>query len=264
MSSTSRLFNRYDRLQRLIELGIVELSKFNDCRYNSHNRTFEDVSITDCASIDYGRAERFTDKLPATPLRLGAEHTQLMFEVPYCSGSDYSGSMVEKANYNEFGELYPDIPYVHNSFGGHGTFAIFIELCRFLSADLALDNENPTPENILETIEGLKDYPLINDEALSRMEMEATEEAWHDWMCDDMVREINKHFGIEFDYCDDNAQPNSKQAFAMLFWNWCERANEYPQDDGGSMFVRLEKLLPHIDLAEIEPFVTLPYLEKME
>jgi hypothetical protein len=264
MSATSRLFDRYARLQRLIKLGIVHLSEFRDSRYNSHNRTFDDVSITDCASIDYGRCEPYLGKLSSTPLRLGAEHTQLVFEVPYCSGSDYSGSMVEKANYKEFGELYPDVPYIHNSFGGHGTFAIFIELCRFLSADLALDNKNPMPENILETIEGLEDYPLIDDEALSQMEMEATEEAWHDWMRDDLRKAIEKAFSVEFDYCDDMSQPNSEQQFRKLFWNWCEKANEYPQDGGGQMYVRIENLIPHIDRDELEPFVTLPYLENME
>lgn len=264
MSATSRLFNRYDRLQRLINLGIVQLSEFSDSRYRSDNCTFEDVSITECAAIGYGRCAPYKGKLPSTPLRLSADHTQLVFEVPYCSGSDYSGSMVEKANYKEFGELFPDIPYVHNSYGGHGTFAIFIELCRFLSADLSLENENPTPENILETIEGLEDYPLINDEAISHLEMEATEEAWNDWIAFDLKRAIEKAFNVEFDYCADESQPNSKQAYATLFWSWCEKANEYPQDDWGSMYVRIEKLIPHINRDELEPFVTLPYLENME
>jgi len=94
----------------------------------------------------------------------------------WATGSDYSGDSVTLANFRELEKLWHDgeasiIPLS----GGYGTYGICISL--------------DTPESVWEIITALADYPCINDEAVSEVEMEWQEEALPD-LEKDMGREL--------------------------------------------------------------------------
>ncbi len=84
--------------------------------------------------------------------------------------SDYSGSMVERANAASLKEMFPNLFEV--SHGGHGTewWGINDENRRTISDE--------DFDRLKEVIEGLEDYPVIDDGKLSEMEWEAKAEYW--------------------------------------------------------------------------------------
>ena len=54
------------------------------------------------------------------------EEGELYFFLPYASGSDYSGSTVEKANHKEFLESYGEEQFVWEAHGGFDTYAVVL------------------------------------------------------------------------------------------------------------------------------------------
>ena len=102
-------------------------------------------------------------------------------EVPCTTYSGYSGGTVERANCDKFLEMFGDLPGVYEVTGGYGTRGVFIR-----RACLRCDE-------IREVIEGLDDYPLIDDESLSDLEMQLEDEAWDVWIKYDLERELDKH-----------------------------------------------------------------------
>ncbi len=99
----------------------------------------------------------------------------------FLSGSDYSGCLVERANYRDFLEDYGDRDGVHEVYGGHGTFAIAVRID-------AID------EDMAAVLDSLEDYPLISDETHGELELEAQNEAWDSWARGDFVAGLEARF----------------------------------------------------------------------
>ena len=109
-------------------------------------------------------------------------------EVPYATGSDYSGSLVERANFKALREYAEENDLLNETVfevnGGHGTFGLYISLkCQ-------------DPE-IWEMIKSLDSYPLLDEELESEMEIEAIDENWDSWAAYDFRRELEKQFKWE-------------------------------------------------------------------
>ncbi len=97
----------------------------------------------------------------------------------WVSGSDYSGGLVSRSNYEEFLEQFADSEDTEwfQVVGDHGTYGVVI---RF-------DADDRIPE-MGEFFDSLENYPVINSERHSRLEMEAEDEAWHSYGRRDFVR----------------------------------------------------------------------------
>ena len=103
------------------------------------------------------------------------------------SGSDYSGSLVEKSNYRKWMTLYKDgqDEWWTHAPGGHGTYAVVIDM-KAVPGDISTD--------VAEFLAALNDYPLADEELHSEMEMEAQEEAWKNWAERDFAKDLQKKF----------------------------------------------------------------------
>ena len=200
-------------------------------------RTFDRIDASDSAS--YGDLTDDAD---------GA-----YFLSDFLSGSDYSGSLVERANYREFLAEFGELDGVHEVYGGYGTFAIAVRVD-------AIDDA------MAEVFQGLEDYPLISEEAHSELELEAQEEAWESWAESDFVRALESRFGeyfAELVYvpCTEPAgqerlfetgerpKPASlEEAVRALFETARETANEYWIDEtGGSAWIAIDRVCDAID-----------------
>jgi hypothetical protein len=166
---------------------------------------------------------------------------ELYFFVPYASGSDYSGSTVERSNYVVFlAENVQD--WIHEVYGDFGTYAVAVSVNGLLSAD------EDVFDLICDTIEKLEDYPLIDDEALSQLEMEGTDEAWTSWVQSDFVRGLEKHFeGVDFEFPHDGL-------LREFFEKMAERANEYwyCEGCGRDTYIAIDRVIAKIDFADVE------------
>lgn len=109
-------------------------------------------------------------------------------EPKYMSYSDYSGSLVERSNIEEFIEQFGEYQSVEwwLRTGSHGSRGIV----------LRLDADERVPE-IGEFFEALDGYPLANEERHSELEMEVQNAAWADYGRSEFVRWLETE-GIVF------------------------------------------------------------------
>jgi len=164
----------------------------------------------------------------------------------YLGYSDYSGSQVERANVATFLERFGD-DYVIELHGGHGTFALAIHL--------------RASAEVWECLEGLENYPCLDDEALSNLETEAEDEAWKDSVESDFRKDLGGHFDIDLD--EVPAEP-----LYTLFLALAERANEYwYHETGGDCGIRLERLVQVAERSEVRALpgsIELPSIDDPE
>lgn len=95
-----------------------------------------------------------------------------------CSWGDYGGDIVHRANYEVLLERYPDtFITIGNDHDGNG---------------LALRFDSPAWNDVMTDLAGLDDYPLLDDEAMSDIEMRLLDEAVGDWLTMDIQRAVNE------------------------------------------------------------------------
>lgn len=94
-------------------------------------------------------------------------------EVPVCTYSDYSGTTVERSNCQSFLRIFAEHlgKDVWELCGGFNTTGVLIRT--------SLYENNP---EVKEVIDGLFDYPLINEEDYSELELELEQVSWDTWL----------------------------------------------------------------------------------
>jgi hypothetical protein len=183
------------------------------------------------------------------------EDTPVFVQAPYASGSDYSGSLVERSNFDALLEIAGDDlgRTVFTAYGGYDTFALFVWL----------GNEN---EALWEAMAGLDRYPLLDEQRHSELEMEAQEENWKSWAESDFRRAVEKEFSEEWNPEDafalDEWLDDLGDDIRVLFEHAREAANEYWVNESGyGMYIDIEKIveamtpeyLRHFDLVRRYP-----------
>jgi hypothetical protein len=168
----------------------------------------------------------------------------------YTSGSDYSGDLVNVSNHKAIIAMMPEtytdgIEYLDYS-GGHGTFALAI---RF----------DAVTEELIEAMESLEDYPVLDDSLHSELEMESQNEAWEstyrsdfktalgkalfqEWVdspaTDQKDNESDDDFSARQDavetFLSDDCGDMSNEVIDELFYKLSDRANVYWVNEQGS------------------------------
>jgi hypothetical protein len=249
-----------ERLERIKKLANLDLLRYEDyCPQGPSSRYsgLQEWGYTrridpDSKAVSYGDLK--PADCPENAVNyLGAlstdatEEGEVYFFLPYASGSDYSGSTVEKANHKEFLESYGEEQFVCEAHGGFDTYAVVLGLTGLL--ECADDTFNA----ILDIIEGLEDYPLINDEALSTLESDLADEAWDCWVAGDFRRALEKKFDCaEFEWPSDSD-------LRTFFEKKAEKANEYWFNEGygPDMYIRVDRIVEGIDLDDLADYTLL-------
>ena len=98
--------------------------------------------------------------------------------VPFASGSDYSCGSVERSNYEVLRERWGDWQNERgdnvtvNVYGGHGSYGLLVNLDAATLAQLQAVNE---------TLQELSQYPVVDENHLSELELEWAEESYESW-----------------------------------------------------------------------------------
>lgn len=110
----------------------------------------------------------------------------------YMSYGDYDNScMVERSNRKLFLEEYKEESGIYTITGRYGSSGVAI------SFKWLLDPANEEKaQSIIDLLNGLNDYPCIDDEDMSNMEYEAFYEALKDYGIEDTQRALSKKYGI--------------------------------------------------------------------
>lgn len=115
----------------------------------------------------------------------------IFVELPYTCSGDYIGELVQTANRNVLMKNYPDLIQIR-SMAYYAESAI-MPLVEFLK----VFNPNHDYHSILDDLEGLHNYPLIDDDELSHLELEVQSSEWSSWGADEVKRELAKLVGLK-------------------------------------------------------------------
>jgi hypothetical protein len=182
-----------------------------------------------------------------------SDETDVWALIEYTSWSDYSGSLVDKANHKTLTDSFDaasfedGIDYI-DYHGGHGTRALAVRL-----SSLDADDPDGWLESIVDTLEGLEDYPLADESLHSEMEMESQNEAWESWAKSDFERALLKtlqaHFEAQdnfrewLEYCDVSDFATDAQV-SEWFYTLADTSNTYwVNEQGEDMTIDVEDVL---------------------
>lgn len=152
--------------------------------------------------------------------------------VPYCGGSDYSGDSVTASNHRVFLKDFGKCPGVWNVYGGYGTYAIAVRI-----TDLT--------QEMIEIINRLESYPVIDEDAMFEMELEQQNEAWENWVRSDFTKALIKAFPSE-----ENTIGNMEDdQLYELFRNAMEKGNIYWENEtGNNAWIDVDEIAAHVEL----------------
>lgn len=187
-------------------------------------------SVADGDEIGYGRLDNVRG---LGDLRSLAKDGRLLVYVPSaCSGSDYNGGALARSNVRALESLAKgdDLPY-HLLHGNHGTHGIAFPLwCR--------------SKGLLEQLEGLSDYPVVDDETMGEVEREDETEAWDNWARSDWRKALEKETGVDLGEV-------SNEELARTFHEACEEAGRYFEHGEEGPWIDCEKLAKGAERAKI-------------
>lgn len=154
------------------------------------------------------------------------------------SGSDYSGSLVERSNHDAWARDFADGDgkWWAHAVGSHGTYAIVIRAWA-----VPEDQE----EAVTEFLAGLQDYPLADEGLHSGLEIEAQNEAWDRWARTDFRRALEKAHGADLDHVDG-------ERLWDLFGRASERSGRYWENQSGpDMWIDVDKVAAEVTAEEV-------------
>jgi hypothetical protein len=154
---------------------------------------------------------------------------------------DYDNScMVERSNYKLFLEEYKEEKGIFRIYGGYGSSGIAISI-RYLLDPV---NEDKADE-IIELLNNLNKYPVIDDEDMSNMEYDAFLESLDSFAireCNDLL--ANQYLIEVYDYDQDKLKEVLLEA---------DRNLDYPSyqiESGGSCYIDTKRLIKKVTLIQ--------------
>ena len=186
---------------------------------------WEDKNPDEYSSLSYSDFENATEK----PTEENKKDFYIMPDL--MSGSDGSGSCVEKANHKAFLEMFAEHEGVHDVYGYCGSYAVAIRL------------DVSEQEEIADVLNGLENYAVMDDDALNEIEMDAHDDAWKGWAESDtksaLIKELEKTFTDPEEYIDQI------EDLRQLFEQAREEVNEYWEiESGANAWIKVEKVVP--------------------
>lgn len=185
--------------------------------------------------MSYGDFDRY-------PLFSFPENPPKYYLSELLSGSDYSGGSVTVSNHRVFLEQFKEIDGVHDVYGEYGTYAIAIR-------EDCLENED-----IIEVLQRLSKYPVIDEEDMSMVEIECEQESWESFIKSDFRRELHKKFDEDDgDLISDMIDDISDENLWNFFTNKMEETNTYFEHETGCVcYVDIDRIINVITMGKEE------------
>jgi len=151
-----------------------------------------------------------------------------------CSGSDYSGGALARANVSALQEIVDEDGIVSFSVSGsHGSHGIALPLW-----------QRGTDLGISYALRGLSSYPVVCEDALQEIEGEDEEETWESSIRSDLVREIESVHGVDVDAI-------AEDALVRLFYDLQESTGETWEHTEEGAWISVERLVDGTERAAL-------------
>ena len=121
------------------------------------------------------------------------------------SGSDYSGGIVYRSNYEAFLKKYKFKEGIVDIYGGHNTYGVAIRLDVYES------------EKIQEIVSSLEEYCIYDEDHYDHLRLQTEERAWKDWIRGKVLRDLEEQTG----YRPRDVRKLFNQAIeeAQIYWD---------------------------------------------
>lgn len=150
---------------------------------------------------------------------LAREGALLVYVPPACSGSDYNGGALARANARALRELAESEGLVsfelHGGHGSHGTAFPLWE----------------RSDELARVLEALEDYPVVDEDAHSEEELADEEQAWDSWIRSDFARALQEETGVDVSDVEDGALRELLHARMEAAGRYFEHSDEGPHVD---------------------------------
>jgi hypothetical protein len=161
----------------------------------------------------------------------------LLWVPDYCQSGDYGGAVHYRSNANVLlGEF--SSPQCRELYGSYGSHGVAIDP-RYLS------------EELLENLQSLESYPVLDEDALSHLELELQGEAWESWARSDFSRKLEKLLcdllSAHYEDGDDERAEQSVESLSedqlwSLFSNAAEEASIYWESQHNDVYIDCDRV----------------------
>lgn len=159
--------------------------------------------------------------------------------IDYTTYGDYVGSLVERSNFNVICDDFKEILNVRGLYtvsGYYWSHAILLDL-NWLSESVC-NEESPDyviAESLREILEGLQNYPLIDEDDYSQLCVKIEDEDWESFIKHDLIKALAEN-GIDASDMED-------EALYTQYRDVCEAINEYWHEESAvSGYIDTDKI----------------------
>jgi hypothetical protein len=194
------------------------------------------ISWSDLSPVNYA-----SKKTRLLDLKDTLKEVDIFLISKYMSYGDYDDScMVERSNYKLFMEDYKEEKGIFRIYGGYGSSGIAISI-RYLLDPV---NEDKADE-IIDLLNGLNSYPVIDDEDMSNMEYESFLESLDSYAIRDCSSLLANQFLLEvYDFNEDKLKEVLLESDRNLNYP------SYQIESGGNCYIDTTRLISKVTLTE--------------
>jgi hypothetical protein len=204
---------------------------------NLHWSCLDHYSLSLCCSLQGSYGLSPEDAVSRISEKRLWQSISLLWVPDYCQSGDYGGAVHYRSNANVLLEDFSS-PQCRELYGSYGSHGVAIDP-RYLS------------EELLESLQSLESYPVLDEDALSHLEIELQEEAWENWASSDFSRRLESLLSEILSAADwQNAEDWAEQSIAnlsedqlwTLFFDAAESANLYWENQHNDAWIDVERV----------------------
>jgi hypothetical protein len=162
----------------------------------------------------------------------------LLWVSDYCQSGDYGGAVHYRSNADVLLEEFSS-PQCRELYGSYGSHGVAIDP-RYLS------------EELLENLQSLESYPVLDEDALSHLELELQGEAWESWACSDFSRKLESllsdllsaHYeGGDDERAEQSVESLSEDQLWDLFSRAADESNTYWESQHNDVYIDCDRVV---------------------
>lgn len=252
LSSLSGEFYFYEPRERLLNSGKGE------------PLSWQSVSPNEADSLSMGELDRYSlallSSLGSTATRLSPEEAvalicerrlwqsvSLLWLSNHCLSGDYCGAPYTASNMRVLLSNFSS-PELRSCSGGYWAQSVAIDP-RYLSEDL------------LESLQSLENYPVLDEDDCSALELELQQEAWESWAQRDFSRALEKRlssFLEDDETAEETIESLSPDSLCSLFYALAEKGSIYWESQGSpDQWIDCERVAEELSEEELLSLVSL-------